>query len=287
MISTPVEQNMMNTLSKGHAQQLQQQQKSSSAIQVDNHVVIVANQTKTKANLIDAERRLQRQRSVSSSTNWPTNSDEKTVKTMRSLSSSTQENKSTSSPPLLMQPTATTATTTHSRRTALTRDQGAFKINLKKLPNESINSSTTTITPRSLSSAAPSSPSYANSSATNVPVFQKNYMCSTSIIDILIIMMRYKETCEQLIDLVAPSNLLEHNNKFFQSRFNCYNNLYSVSLINLINSCAVCCLLIQICSFLSLIFSIKFRRYLNLSTYILTTFWLVRFKLYFFLFFYY
>lgn len=54
------------------------------------------------------------------------------------------------------------------------------------------------------------------------------FPCSISIMDLIITILRYKETSETLIDLLIPSALTRENLKFFQAKFNCINNYYQV-----------------------------------------------------------
>jgi hypothetical protein len=260
-------------------------QYKSSTIQIDDHLVIVANEqkneSKIKTDSIDSAPQIERQRSISSS-NRPS-FDEKADK-VRSFSSSTQDKFSPLQPPPLVH--------SHPMGTAFTKPRGEslFRPSTKKLADSTNEfSSTTTITPRSLSSVAASSPSYATST-TSTLISQEKYLCSTSIVDLLIILMRYKDSCEQLIDLIAPANLLEHSNKFFQSRFNCYNNLYSVSFIGffffsfLIYQISKYQILVE--EFSTFVFFFKFRKYSSLSTYIPTIYWLVSYNFFFILFFF-
>lgn len=52
--------------------------------------------------------------------------------------------------------------------------------------------------------------------------------CSSSLIDMLVLLFRYNDLCGQLIDLCIPMNYFKLNQKFFQAKFNCLNNLYQV-----------------------------------------------------------
>ncbi len=56
----------------------------------------------------------------------------------------------------------------------------------------------------------------------------KSYSCSSSIIDMLLLLLRFKNTCEMLLDLIIPNETSKQNVKFFQAKFNCLNNVYQV-----------------------------------------------------------
>lgn len=52
------------------------------------------------------------------------------------------------------------------------------------------------------------------------------FPCSTSIVDLLVLMFRYKETCEQMINLIIPSDMIKHNQTFLQAKFSSLNGMY-------------------------------------------------------------
>ena len=52
--------------------------------------------------------------------------------------------------------------------------------------------------------------------------------CSTSLIDLLIMTLRFKNSSEQLIELVIAKSLSNVNIKFFQLKLNLFNILYQV-----------------------------------------------------------
>lgn len=54
--------------------------------------------------------------------------------------------------------------------------------------------------------------------------------CSASLIDLFLLVFRYKDACEKLIDLCIPSDYVKLNHKFFQAKFNCLNNIHQVGL---------------------------------------------------------
>ena len=54
------------------------------------------------------------------------------------------------------------------------------------------------------------------------------FPCSNSLVDLLITILRFKETTENLIDLLIPVEMVKDNLKFFQAKFTCINNIYQV-----------------------------------------------------------
>ena len=56
------------------------------------------------------------------------------------------------------------------------------------------------------------------------------FPCSNSLVDLLITILRFKETTENLIDLLIPVEMVKENLKFFQAKFTCINNIYQVIL---------------------------------------------------------
>ncbi len=54
------------------------------------------------------------------------------------------------------------------------------------------------------------------------------FPCSSSLVDLIILIFRYKDICEKLIDLFIPNLINDNNNRIFQIKFNCLNNIYQV-----------------------------------------------------------
>ncbi|CAF1020320.1 unnamed protein product [Brachionus calyciflorus] len=50
--------------------------------------------------------------------------------------------------------------------------------------------------------------------------------CSNSLIDLCILLFRYQNTCEQLLDLCMPLIYVKIQKNLFQSRFNSFNNMF-------------------------------------------------------------
>ncbi len=71
--------------------------------------------------------------------------------------------------------------------------------------------------------------SNSNNSSTNTNKLCSRFPCSTSLIDLIILIFRYKDICEKLIELFIPNLINDQNNRIFQIKFNCLNNIYQVS----------------------------------------------------------
>jgi hypothetical protein len=54
------------------------------------------------------------------------------------------------------------------------------------------------------------------------------FPCSNSLVDLLITILRFKDSTESLIDLLIPVEMVKENFKFFQAKFTCINNIYQV-----------------------------------------------------------
>lgn len=54
------------------------------------------------------------------------------------------------------------------------------------------------------------------------------FSSSSSLIDLFTLVFRYKDACQSLIEIVIPNEWLKHNQKFFQAKFNCINNMFQV-----------------------------------------------------------
>lgn len=76
--------------------------------------------------------------------------------------------------------------------------------------------------------------SSSSSSSKNMPLFTTTdtkfdqFPCSISLIDLLIMILRYKNSCEEIIELIIPNPLANQNMKLFQFKINLYNSFYQV-----------------------------------------------------------
>lgn len=55
------------------------------------------------------------------------------------------------------------------------------------------------------------------------------FSCSSSLVDLCTLIFRYRDACQSLIEMIIPVEWLKHNQKFFQAKFNCLNNMFQVS----------------------------------------------------------
>ena len=55
------------------------------------------------------------------------------------------------------------------------------------------------------------------------------FSCSSSLVDLCTMIFRYRDACQSLIEMIIPVEWLKHNQKFFQAKFNCLNNMFQVS----------------------------------------------------------
>lgn len=70
-----------------------------------------------------------------------------------------------------------------------------------------------------------------NNSNVDVPETWTNpikFSCSSSLIDLCTLIFRYRDACQSLIEMIIPVEWLKHNQKFFQAKFNCVNNMFQV-----------------------------------------------------------
>lgn len=54
------------------------------------------------------------------------------------------------------------------------------------------------------------------------------YSCSSSLIDLCVLIFRYRDACHSLIEMIIPVEWQRHNQKFFQAKFNCLNKMFQV-----------------------------------------------------------
>lgn len=55
------------------------------------------------------------------------------------------------------------------------------------------------------------------------------FSCSSSLVDLCTLIFRYRDACQSLIEMIIPVEWLKYNQKFFQAKFNCLNNMFQVS----------------------------------------------------------
>lgn len=97
----------------------------------------------------------------------------------------------------------------------LQKNKSANRNNLNITP-QSIESNTSTLSPRSSI------------------VLSESYLeidklpCSASFIDLLILILRYKRICQELIDLIIPRKTFIEVEKLIRLKFNCINNCFQV-----------------------------------------------------------
>lgn len=64
-----------------------------------------------------------------------------------------------------------------------------------------------------------------------VLVKPEKFLCSSSYVDLCLLIFRYKDVCQHLIDMVIPLGSVKKNQKFFQAKFNCLNNMFQVNFV--------------------------------------------------------
>jgi len=87
------------------------------------------------------------------------------------------------------------------------------------------------------SSSAHSSPfTFESNNQISLPSFfgasdLKKFPCSSSLVDMMILICRYKDTCENLLNLIIKDSLAIQNSNFFLHRLKIFNAFYQVSNI--------------------------------------------------------